>query len=384
MLKRIVPVLLACPLALQGCTWMDQLRKETAACPSPPTGALSPPADLECNNPALTSRSSLVVIAPHPDDETLGFAGLIREYSVAGKPVSVTVVTDGDAFCEACAFWKSPSSFALCSAGDLASFAAVRRTEVAAALEHIGGPPPRFWGYPDTGIGAAWSTLQAGKGSSLLRRSDFSRCTSCGACAAGAGYGGGPETALTGAILRQQLKELIAGSAADALIGTTHWLDGHPDHAALGRLVKEVNAELPVPRAVAYSVIHARTPLGDNHVDCWYPPPFSADCRCASTPGSCLDRSPGLIGSVRQHRYRPTWPLTLPDDVEYGTATILCLRPEMYEGPSPRKYLAVQAFRSQQGTASAAGDVPERLRGLLDCSGYQLAFVRKTEAYVME
>lgn len=378
-------VLLTCLPCLHGCAW-DRLQQGTPRCPPPPAVAPAPPADPGCHNPALTSRGGLVVITPHPDDETLGFAGLIREYSVAGKPVSVTVVTDGDAFCEACTFWKNPSAGAtsttLCSADDLASFAAVRHQETIRALEHIGGPSPRFLGYPDTGIGVAWKTLQAGKGSSPLRRSDFSGCTSCGAC--GVGYGAGPATALTGETLRQQIKELIARSAADALVGTTHWLDGHPDHAALGKLVREVNAELPTPRAVAYSVIHAKTPLGYTHVDCWYPPPASVACNCAPTPGGCFDGSPGLIASSRSHRYRPTWPLTLPDDVDYGAASILCLSPEMYDGPNARKLLAVQSFRSQQGLVAAAGDVPEPLRGLVDCNGYQLAFVRKTEAYVLE
>lgn len=38
-----------------------------------------------------------VIVAPHPDDETLGAGGLIAEQSRRGLPVSVVCVTDGEA-----------------------------------------------------------------------------------------------------------------------------------------------------------------------------------------------------------------------------------------------------------------------------------------------
>src|SRR5688500_8619230 len=60
-----------------------------------------------CDNEALTAHPALLVLAPHPDDEALGFTGLIDAYLQAGKPVTVVVVTDGDAYCDACRFWKS-------------------------------------------------------------------------------------------------------------------------------------------------------------------------------------------------------------------------------------------------------------------------------------
>lgn len=39
----------------------------------------------------------LVVVAPHPDDETLGAGGLIAETSARGTPVLVVSITDGEA-----------------------------------------------------------------------------------------------------------------------------------------------------------------------------------------------------------------------------------------------------------------------------------------------
>jgi LmbE family N-acetylglucosaminyl deacetylase len=39
---------------------------------------------------------ALVVVSPHPDDESLGVGGLIRQWSLAGHEVTVLSVTDGE------------------------------------------------------------------------------------------------------------------------------------------------------------------------------------------------------------------------------------------------------------------------------------------------
>ena len=43
----------------------------------------------------VSNDSGFVIIAPHPDDETLGCGGLIAEASQCGRPVRVVVITDG-------------------------------------------------------------------------------------------------------------------------------------------------------------------------------------------------------------------------------------------------------------------------------------------------
>src|SRR6188508_1824893 len=59
--------------------------------------AVGPPAEL-----ALTvgPDTRLLVLAPHPDDEALGTAGLIRRVVGAGGSVRVILITSGDAFPE--------------------------------------------------------------------------------------------------------------------------------------------------------------------------------------------------------------------------------------------------------------------------------------------
>src|SRR6478609_2017631 len=63
-----------------------------AAAPTPaPTPELSIPID---------RNTRLLVISPHPDDETLGAAGLIQRVRARGGAVRVVLMTSGDGFPE--------------------------------------------------------------------------------------------------------------------------------------------------------------------------------------------------------------------------------------------------------------------------------------------
>ena len=343
-------------------------------------------ATTSCDNESLTAYPALLVLAPHPDDETLGFAGLIDAYLRAGKPVSVVVVTDGDAYCEACRFWKNSTvAGPMCTAEELSnfatpeidSFAEVRRSESAAAAKILGLSPPRFLGYPDTGLGAAWRNLDQGKTAEPLRRSDFSNCTSCETC----GYGEGPRTTLTADTLAASLRELIAAAPDGALIATTHWLDGHPDHAALGNFVRRLNDEHAHPHPIAYAVIHAHTKNTAN-ADCWSPAPAAPDCPCMNDETKAL-ADPGWVARNAGARFRPTMPAALPNDAEYGEAKQFCLPERLYLGDDAVKLKAVRAYASQRGRLARNGSHPAALNGIIDCSGYLTSFVRRTEAFVL-
>ena len=329
-----------------------------------------------CDNDALTAYPALLILAPHPDDEALGFTGLIDAYLQAGKPVSVVVVTDGDAYCEACRFWKNSTvTGPTCSADELATFAAVRRTESAAAATILGVSPPRFLGYPDTGLGAASANLDQGKPSEPLRRSDFSDCAECKTCA---GYGKGPQTTLTAETLLASLRELIAAAPDGTLIATTHWLDGHADHAALGNFVRRLNHS----HAIAYAVIHAHTPQNTPQPDCWYPPPASSSCPCFDDEAKALADA-GWVARMESQRFRPSVPAALPNDMDYGEEKQFCLPERLYRGDDAVKLRAVRSYASQLGRVARQGSHPAALDGIIDCSGYMLSFVRRTEAFVL-
>ena len=344
-----------------------------------------PPEIGACNNTELTDFDGLLILAPHPDDEVLGFAGLANEFVQQGKPVRTIVVTDGDAYCSACALWTTGSvNGGTCDALTLSNFetseidslAEVRRLESTEAATVFGGPAPEFLGYPDTGIGAAWALTEAGDPTRALRRSDFSSCASCGEC--GSGYGAGPETDLSAVTLVESLDEVIEGTSSRTLIATTHWLDSHPDHGALGAFVSGRVTAANGGRTVAFAVIHANTTNGYEYADCWYPGPAAGECPCFDEERADQDGS--WLESLRAHRERPDWPQVLPDDIDYGDASQLCLD----DATRVAKPLAIDAFETQLGTVGRTpGILPESREGLLDCSGYLRSFGRRTEAFVI-
>jgi LmbE family N-acetylglucosaminyl deacetylase len=348
------------------------------------------PAIPACENERLTRHSALLVLAPHPDDEALAFAGLVDAYRSAGKPVTVVVVTDGDAYCDACRFWKSSLvAGPVCDALDLSnfdtpeidSFAEVRRGESTTSAAIRGLPPPTFLGYPDTGLGAASRNFETGELSKPLQRSDFSKCESCDS---DCGYGKGPDTALTADTLLQTLRHHISAMPPGTLIATTHWLDGHGDHAGLGGFVRTIieDPAATSPRhAAAYAVIHAHTPGKSGQADCWYPAPASRDCPCIDQARALAD--PGWVGRLASERFLPEWPAGLPDDAAYGEPTHFCLPESFYRGENAIKKRAVASYASQLGRLARNGTHPEALDGIMDCSGYLMSFVRSTEAFVL-
>jgi LmbE family N-acetylglucosaminyl deacetylase len=130
---------------------------------------------------------SLLVVVAHPDDEALGFAGVIARAVTEGQGVRVAVATNGDA-------WRD------------ADHGERRRHESLAGLALLGvqADAVRFLGYPDNGLaGLGW-----------LRRRRMAR----------------------------DLRRLVADASA---IYTHVPFDGHPDHAALARLVVR-SASVPV------------------------------------------------------------------------------------------------------------------------------------------
>ncbi len=87
----------------------------------------------------ILGAGPLLVLAPHPDDESLGCGGLIAASCAAGITVHVAVLTDGTK--------SHPSSRAF----PAARLKAVREAEVTAAIGHLGLQPHRlhFLAYPD-------------------------------------------------------------------------------------------------------------------------------------------------------------------------------------------------------------------------------------------
>ncbi|MEG3124251.1 PIG-L family deacetylase [Sphingomonas sp. GB1N7] len=100
---------------------------------------------------SLAGVRSAVIVAPHPDDETIGAYGLIRALKARSARVRILVVTDGAGSHPNSARWPRHRLIA------------ERRREVLAAMRNIGVPAPdvTFLGLPDGGLSDMASRVAA-------------------------------------------------------------------------------------------------------------------------------------------------------------------------------------------------------------------------------
>lgn len=129
----------------------------------------------------LTGCRRLVVVAPHPDDETLGMGATIAHLAAAGVDVQVVSVSDGGA--------AHPGATAL----QRTRLQTTRRHELRRAAGALGIPPPLPLGLPD-------------------------------------GEVADHEDSLT-----EELAGVLGAAGPDTWCAATWRGDGHPDHEAVGR-----------------------------------------------------------------------------------------------------------------------------------------------------
>src|SRR5450432_980966 len=99
---------------------------------------------------AIDQATSLLVISPHPDDETLCCAGVIQRVLRAGGHASVVWITSGDGS----ALGMLLVEKTLFDARKMRAFGEARMSEARAATSLLGVPPrgQLFLGYPDGGV----------------------------------------------------------------------------------------------------------------------------------------------------------------------------------------------------------------------------------------
>jgi LmbE family N-acetylglucosaminyl deacetylase len=133
------------------------------------------------------SCPALVLVAAHPDDETLGLGGTAALLSDRGVEVQVVSATDGEA-----AYREHGRS--------RQQLAQVRRGELAAATRRLGLPKPIFLGLPDGDVATHEQRLSI------------------------------------------RLSAVLAGFERGAWCAATWTGDGHPDHEATGRAARAAAA----------------------------------------------------------------------------------------------------------------------------------------------
>ncbi len=91
--------------------------------------------------------AKVLVLAPHPDDETLGCGGSICKHTQSGDPVKIVFLTDGS---------KGDSS----GTAEKEEYTALRRDEALQACRCLGVTDTEFWSYEDRSL---YASLEAGE-----------------------------------------------------------------------------------------------------------------------------------------------------------------------------------------------------------------------------
>jgi LmbE family N-acetylglucosaminyl deacetylase len=171
--------------------------------------------------PSLSSQDRLLILSPHPDDETLGAGGLISQARHLGVAVRVVFLTNGDGsgstqIAETVKKRRKPSFLEL---------AAMRQCEATAAVGELGvASKDIVWlGYPDGGTGAMWRDhwKSSAPFHSSFTRTDHSPYPNSQTTEAP--YSG--ESAL------RDVKRAIEEFRPTRIL-TTDSIDTHPDHSA--------------------------------------------------------------------------------------------------------------------------------------------------------
>jgi LmbE family N-acetylglucosaminyl deacetylase len=174
--------------------------------------------------PELDANTSLLVVSPHPDDESLCCAGAIQRVLSAGGRVSIVWITSGDASVLSLVIAKKSLLPSRSRARDLAQ---TRMQEARAATSVLGVPRTQqfFLGYPDGGV----SRLLHDK-PSMLHAAKFTRATHVPY--PDAMFPGHP---YTGESLERDFQTILE-QVHPTLVLAPSLQDTHPDHHASGLL----------------------------------------------------------------------------------------------------------------------------------------------------
>lgn len=194
--------------------------------------------------PPIDATTSLLVVSPHPDDETLCCAGAIERVANAGGHVSVVWVTSGDGSVLSMLMVER-SLFA--SADKVRDLASRRMHEAREAASLLGVPRNQqlFLGYPDGGILQLLTDNRT-----TPYRAKFTGDTRVPY--ANALFPGHP---YTGASLEHDFAAILE-RVRPTLVLAPSLEDTHPDHSATGKLVTRALLRRGEASKLHYWIVH--------------------------------------------------------------------------------------------------------------------------------
>lgn len=216
----------------------------------------------------FSSTDRILIIAPHPDDETIGCAGIIQKAIAAGADARILYLTNGDH--NQLAFMVYEKRLTI-RKGEFIHMGEVRGKEAIKAMEVLGLDENKliFLGYPDFGtlniFRRFWQEDKPYK--SILTRVDrvpykenFS-------------YG----NSYTGESILEDFKKVLIEYKPNKIFVTSS-IDVNSDHRAaclfLEIALLDLQKELPAPEIWTYLIHWKGWPLPRNyHADTWILPP---------------------------------------------------------------------------------------------------------------
>ena len=190
--------------------------------------------------------SSILIFSPHPDDETLGAAGLIQETVRAGGTAHVVFMTNGDAFRVGVATYYKILQV---HPSDYIRYGEMRQKEALNALSTLGLPAGdvTFLGYADRGLMPMWKSnwlpTQPWQSTySKAKTNPYPNAPSFGKPYCGEN------------VLADIEAQILADHPTD--IYTTHPTDDHPDHSASSSFVLAAIKDLEAKGTPWASAIH--------------------------------------------------------------------------------------------------------------------------------
>ena len=246
----------------------------------------------------FTAESRVLVVAPHPDDETIATGGIIRRLTAAQIPVTVVFLTYGDG-------WDWATRVAVGGRtpvdSDYVALGRRRHQEALNAASALGLPLTAllFLGFPDDGLEALWSRSWRGTpvpsshtGAQMVPYSD--------ALAPGAPYTGE-------GLLQALVRALRVVRPTDIFL--PHPIDRNPDHAVAPRFVaaalKSLRGQRVLPRKVHqwYYLVHHPTWPATVPLPAVMTPPTRAEVpatRWTQTPLSDVEQA-AKARALEQH-----------------------------------------------------------------------------------
>jgi LmbE family N-acetylglucosaminyl deacetylase len=261
----------------------------TVAAPAAPVPAAGAPLP---RMPVPGDHDRLLVIAPHPDDESLCCAGLLQEAIAHGAAVGIVWITAGDGFeldALLVAHTMSPGS------GTMQRLGKQRLREAHAAADELGVPRASQYvlGYPDRGVQEILGPYH-----DRTYRSRYTASTSVRYADAVS-----PDAPYNGADLERDFEHVIVDFRPTLVLAPAPQ-DLHPDHRASGELARRVLGRRGELGELRYWIIHARgwpRPLGLQQDLPLAPPDAAAQLDWESLPLSPEERARKLA-ALGEHR----------------------------------------------------------------------------------